>query len=186
MYEQNYTGFLIASHPKRSDSNLRRSAILIIDHDTSGVIGLQINRPYTNNVTVDSVMRNIGLNIDNDQLLYNGGTESINRIHIIHTLDWFSPTTNKLTEQIGISSDLSVLTAISKQEGPKEFRAIAGFTRWLPGQLEGEILGEAPWNINQSWSFIRGEPELVFGYTDIDQWHRVIADSSKQQVASWF
>jgi putative transcriptional regulator len=186
MYEQNYTGFLIAAHPKRSDSNLRRSAILIIDHDTSGVIGLQINRPYTNNVTVDSVMRNIGLNIDNDQLLYNGGTESINRIHIIHTLDWFSPTTNKLTEQIGISSDLSVLTAISKQEGPKEFRAIAGFTRWLPGQLEGEILGEAPWNINQSWSFIRAEPELVFGHTDIDQWHRVIADSSKQQVASWF
>ena len=186
MYEQNYAGFLIAAHPKRADTVLRRSAILVIDHDTSGAIGLQINRPYTNNVTVDSVMQNIGLSIDGDQPLYNGGTESTNRIHIIHTLDWFSPTTNKLTEQIGISSDLSVLTAISKHEGPAQFRAVAGFTRWLPGHLEGEVLGEAPWNINQSWSFTRAEPELVFGYTDIDQWHKVIADSSKKQVASWF
>ena len=186
MYEQNYTGFLIAAHPKRADTVLRRSSILIIDHDTSGAIGLQINRPYTNNVTVDSVMRNIGLTIDGDQPLYNGGTESTNRIHIIHTLDWFSPTTNKITEQIGISSDLSVLTAISRHEGPAQFRAVAGFTRWLPGHLEGEILGEAPWNINQSWSFTRAEPELVFDTTDIDQWHKVIAVSSKQQVASWF
>ena len=186
MYEQNYTGFLIAAHPKRTDTNLRRGSILIIDHDTSGAIGLQINRSYTNNVTVDSVMRNIGLSIDGDQPLYNGGTESTTRIHIIHTLDWFSPTTNKLTEQIGISSDLSILTAISRHEGPTQFRAVAGFTRWLPGHLEGEILGEAPWNINQSWSFARAEPDLVFDYTDIDQWHKIIAVSSKQQVSNWF
>jgi len=108
MYEQNYAGFLLAAHPKRTDTALRRSAILVIDHDNAGAIGLQINRPYTNNVTVDSVMRNIGLNIEGDQPLYIGGSESTNRIHIIHTLDWFSPTTNKLTEQIGISSDISV------------------------------------------------------------------------------
>ena len=186
MIEQNYTGYLLAAHPKRTDPILRRGTMLIIDHDASGAIGLQINKPYVSNVTLNSVMRNVELNVDNDQALYNGGGESTNRIHIIHTLDWFSPTTNKITDQIGISSDLSVLSAISQDEGPSYFRAVAGFARWLPGHLEGEILGEDPWTINHSWSFIPAEPEIVFGYTDIDQWHKVISDSSRHQVANWF
>ena len=186
MIEQNYTGYLLAAHPKRTDPILRRGTMLIIDHDASGAIGLQINKPYVSNVTLNSVMNNVGLNVDNDQALYNGGPESTNRIHIIHTLDWFSPTTNKITDQIGISSDLSVLSAISEDEGPTYFRAVAGFTRWLPGHIEGEILGEDPWTINHSWSFIPAEPEIVFGYTDIDQWHKVITDSSRHQVANWF
>ena len=186
MIEQNYTGYLLAAHPKRTDPILRRGTMLIIDHDASGAIGLQINKPYVSNVTLNSVMRNVELNVENDQALYNGGPESTNRIHIIHTLDWFSPTTNKITDQIGISSDLSVLSAISQDEGPSYFRAVAGFTRWLPGHIEGEILGEDPWTINHSWSFTPAEPEIVFGYTDIDQWHKVITDSSRQQVANWF
>ena len=186
MIEQNYTGYLLAAHPKRTDSVLRRSTVLVIDHDSAGAIGLQINKPYVSNVTFDSVMRNVGLTMPNDQPLYNGGPESTNRIHVIHTLDWFSPTTNKVTDQIGISSDLSVLSAISNNEGPSYFRAIAGFVRWLPRHLDGEVLGEDPWTINHSWSFTRAEPETLFGYTDIDQWHRVIAESSREQVASWF
>jgi len=186
MIEQNYTGYLLAAHPKRIDSSLRRGTVLVIDHDSAGAIGLQINKPYMSNVTFDSVMRNVGLSVPNDQPLYNGGPESTNRIHVIHTLDWFSPTTNKITDQIGISSDLSVLTAISKNDGPAYFRAIAGFVRWLPGHLEGEVLGEDPWKINQSWSYTRAEPDTVFGFTDIDQWHKVITESSRQQVANWF
>jgi putative transcriptional regulator len=186
MIEQNYTGYLLAAHPKHADPILRRGAMLIIDHDTSGAIGLQINKPYTSRVTLNSVIKNVGLHVENDQPLYNGGPESTNRIHIIHTLDWFSSTTNQITDQIGISSDLSVLTAISLGDGPTYFRAVAGFTKWLPGHIEGEILGEDPWTINQSWSFIPAEPEIVFGYTDIDQWHKVISDSGRQQVSSWF
>jgi len=186
MIEQNYTGYLLASHPKRAEPMLRRSTILVIDHDASGAIGLQINKPYVSNLTLNTVMQNVGLSTSNDQPLYNGGTESSNRIHIIHTLDWFSPTTNRINEQIGISSDLSVLTAIGNDEGPSQLRAVAGFTRWLPGYLEGEILGEAPWTINHCWSFTPATADTLFGYTDLEQWHKVITDSSRQQVSSWF
>ena len=160
--------------------------MLVIDHDDSGAIGLQINKPYAGAVTLNSVMQNVGLTVANDQALYNGGPESTNRIHIVHTLDWFSPTTKKITDHIGISSDLSILTAISEDEGPSYFRAVAGVTRWLSGHLEGEIFGEEPWDVYHTWSFVPAEPELVFGYTDIDQWRKVIADSSREQVASWF
>jgi putative AlgH/UPF0301 family transcriptional regulator len=159
-----------------------------MDHDElgAGAVGLQINKPYISSVTLNSVMKNVGLSVENDQALYNGGPEATNRIHIIHTLDWSSPTTNKITDQIGISSDLSILTAISADEGPSYFRAVAGITRWLPEHLEGEILGEEPWDLYHTWSFVPAEPEIVFGYTDSDQWRKVIADSSREQVASWF
>jgi putative transcriptional regulator len=185
MIEQSYTGFLLAAHPKRTDPFLRRGVMLVIDHDSNGAIGLQINKSFVNDITFNNVMQNMGLDLDQDQPLYNGGIEATNRIHIIHTLDWYSPTTNKVTDQIGVSNDVSVLTAISEGDGPAYYRAIAGFTRWLPDQLDGEIMGEDPWTINHSWSFAMAEPEFVFGFDDIDQWHKVIAESSKIQVANW-
>ena len=34
---------------------------------------------------------------------------------------------------------MSVLTAISEDEGPEYFRVVAGFTRWLPNQSEIDL-----------------------------------------------
>lgn len=186
MIEQCYAGYLIASHPKRQDPILRKSVMLILDHTKSGAIGLQLNKPFANEVTLSNVMDNVGLHTSFDQPLYSGGTESTNKIHVIHSLDWYSPSTVHLTGQIGVSNDLSVLAAISENEGPEYFRVIAGFTRWLPGHLEGETLGEDPWNISHTWSYVPVNPDTLFGFDDVDQWHRVIADSGKMQVSSWF
>lgn len=186
MIEQNYQGYFLASHPKRQEPILRKSVILILDHNASGATGLQINKPFPSDVSLSTVMQNVGLHSNFDQPLYNGGPEATNRIHVIHTLDWYSPTTVHLTDQIGVSNDVSVLAAISENEGPEYFRVVAGFTRWLPGHLEGEMTGEEPWDINHSWSYLPGEVDTLFGLDDIDQWHRVITDSGRMQVSSWF
>ena len=186
MIEQNYRGYLLASHPRRLDALLRRSVILVLDHDKTGAIGLQINKPFTNDVTFRTVMENVNMSVSIDQPLYNGGQESINRIHVVHSLDWFSPTTSKITDKIGVSNDLSVLAAISQNEGPEYYRVCAGFTRWSPSHLEGEIAGETPWTVNQSWSFAPSNYENVFGLDDIDQWHGVINESNRLQISNWF
>lgn len=186
MIEQNYKGFLLAAHPKRPEPFLRRGVMLVIDHDKSGAIGLQINKPFTNDISFQTVMQNVGLTYAGDHPLYVGGPESTNRIHVIHSLDWYTGGTVKINDRIGVSHDVSILAAISKNEGPEYFRVCAGFTRWLPGHLEGEILGEEPWNISQSWSFIPAETDLIFSTDDLDQWHRIISESSKLQVANWF
>ena len=187
MIEQNYQGYLLASHPKRVDPYLRRSTMLIMEHGTAGAIGLQINKNYSN-LTLKSVMENIGLSLPNSQdyPLYNGGPIHTNRIHVIHTLDWFSSTTVKINDKIGVSKDISILTALAKNEGPEHFRTIAGYTKWLPGHLDGEILGEDPWSINHTWTFIPADINTLFGLVDIDQWHRVISESGRLQVSHWF
>ena len=186
MIEQNYKGHLLAAHPRRHDPILRRGVMLILDHDSTGAIGLQINKPFTNDITFETVMQNVGMKLTEDQPLYNGGPEGTNRIHVIHTMDWHSPSTVRVNDKIGVSHDLSVLAAISQHEGPEYFRVCAGFTRWLPGHLEGEVLGETPWSINHSWSSKVADAETLFGLDDIDQWHKVIDDSSKIQIANWF
>ena len=186
MIEQNYRGYLLAAHPRRIDPYLRRGVMLIIDHDQDGAIGLQINKPFTNDITFDTVMQNVGMHCDRDQPLYNGGPESTNRIHVIHSLDWYSPTTIRVTDQIGVSNDMSVLAALSENQGPEYFRVVAGYTQWAPKQLEGEVLGKTPWNITQSWTTLPAESEMVFSMDDIDQWHRIIDESGRIQVSSWF
>ena len=186
MIEQNYQGYLLASHPRRLDSLLRRSVVLVLDHDKTGAIGLQINKPFTNDVTFRTVMENVNMSVSMDQPLYNGGQESINRIHVIHSLDWYSPTTSKITDKIGVSNDLSVLAAISQNEGPEYYRVCAGFTRWAPLHLEGEIAGETPWTVNHSWSFAPANYENLFGSDDIDQWHGVIDESNRLQISNCF
>jgi putative AlgH/UPF0301 family transcriptional regulator len=92
----------------------------------------------------------------------------------------------KITEEIGVSNDMSVLVAIAQGEGPELFRAVAGFTRWPAGYLEGEILGEAPWTITDTWNFAPATPDMVFGTDDLEQWHQVIYESGRLQVSNWF
>jgi putative transcriptional regulator len=186
MIEQHYKGYLLASHPRRQDPVLHRGVLLIMDHDPSGAIGLQINKPFINDITFQTVMQNVGLHCDQDQPLYTGGSESNNRIHVIHSLDWSTSNTTKVTDTIGISHDISVLTAISENEGPDFFRVVAGYTRWTAGHLEGEISGEEPWHATHSWSYMPADIESVFGNDGIDQWKNTISYSSQLQVSSWF
>lgn len=186
MIGHNYKGHLLAAHPKRRDAILRRSVVLVLDHDASGAIGLQVNKPFTNDISFETVMQNVGLHIDQDRPLYNGGQESLNRVHVIHSLDWYTSNTTKISDSIGVSHDVSVLSAISKNEGPDYYRVVAGFTRWLPGHLEGEIEGETPWDITHTWGFAPADVDTLFNLDDIDQWHAVLNHSSKLQVSTWF
>lgn len=186
MIEQNYTGYLLGAHPRRRDPLLNKGVMLVLEHDETGAIGLQINKPFVNDLSFETVMNNVGLHAPDDQPLYNGGPTHSNRIHVIHSLDWYSNHTVKLTEQIGVSHDLSILAAIAANEGPSQFRVVAGYTVWQPGYLDGEVSGEEPWDVTASWSFVKAEPETVFQIDGVDQWHRIIMDSSKLQIANWF
>ena len=186
MTEQNYQGYLLASHPKRQESALHKSVVLILEHGPTGATGLQLNKSYVSEITLATVMQNVGLHSSFDQPLYNGGPEAKTRIHVVHSLDWYSPTTVRVSENIGVSNDVSVLAAISENVGPEYYRVIAGFTRWLPGHLEGEMVGEDPWDISHTWSYVPSEVDTLFELDNIEQWHRVIAESGRMQVSSWF
>jgi putative transcriptional regulator len=183
----NLKGQLLASHPKRAEPALRKGVILVVRHDETGAVGLQINKQFHDeSFTLYTVMKNQGLYTDLDQPLYYGGDDGPSRIHIIHSLDWYASSTVKINQNIGVSNDVSILAAISENEGPEYFRAIAGYTKWGRGKLDLEVLGQEPYSIVDSWSCAPASMESVFELDDIDQWYKVIDDSTKIQVSAWF
>lgn len=183
----NYKGYLLAAHPKYPEDNFKKSVILILSHDDTGIIGLQINKPFQSGATFATVMHSAGLSSANiDQPLYMGGTESTNRVYVIHSLDWYSPSTVKLTKEIGVSTDLSVLMALSQNEGPEYFRAVAGFNAWETDEVEGSGLNPEPWDELHSWPAVKANINLIFESDTDDQWNQVIKQASQEQINSWF
>lgn len=182
----NYQGYLLAAHPKRRDLSFRRAVALVIKHSDDFCLGLLLNKQIVDSITVQSVMENMGIVTDLDGPVYWGGPESSHRITVVHSLDWQSANTSEITENLGFSNDISVLTALASDRGPKYYRVIAGHVKWAPGELEGEISGETPWYLDDTWSWCPSSTELVFNYSGSDQWHQVISSSASYQVSEWF
>jgi putative transcriptional regulator len=158
--------------------------ILIFKHEKSGALGLQLNKPFTNGASLNSVMENLGMDSTFvEDPLYYGGENNGNRVYIVHTLDWYTSSTLKFNDTIGLSGDLSILTALSQGEGPSQYRAMAGYNLWSAGELESEINSSD--NIALSWSQIPATNELVFEFDGQNQWKNVITEASKLQVSSW-
>lgn len=186
MIERSQSGHLIVAHPKYPIAVLRRSVLLVIEHNAAGAVALQTNRIYQNGINLSTVMYSAGLSCPFDEPLYIGGPHNQNRVYVIHSLDWSSPTTNKLNDQVGISTDLSVLIALSQNQGPEYFRAVAGFTSWDAGELDGEISGVKPWSPVHSWNWVTAGISNLFEVEAEQQWEAVIDQTSKQQIAAWF
>lgn len=188
LISSSYSGCLLAAHPLRPEEDhvdLQQSVIMVMRHDSMGAVGLRINRPFPNGLTVTHVMRNIGLSNDFDhENLYQGGPHGGNRVFVIHTLDWSTSTTIKFDNNLGISGDISIISALAAGEGPEYFRAVAGFNLWAPGELDQEINeAESP---ELSWIWTPSSEELIFEAEGYTQWRSTINAASKIQVAQWF
>lgn len=181
-----YQGYLLAAHPRRRDPAARRGVIFVASYSDYGSLGLMINKQIVDSITIQTVMENMGIDSDLDGPVYWGGASASNRISVIHSLDWSSSNTSRITADLGVSNDISVLSALAEDHGPQYYRVIAGHTKWPAGELDGEISGEAPWSVDDIWSWCPASTELIFGYTGLDQWHQVISTSASYQVAEWF
>lgn len=175
-------GQLLAAHPLNPNKQLSQSLVLVFGRDRSGSVGLCINKPYTG-INFDLVMSNVGLGGEYDALLFQGGPMSTNRVFVVHSLDWSSPSTIVLNSSIGISTDLSILAAISSYQGPEYFRACAGYHFWEDSSLESDVNSS---DSKVTWSSVPADIELVFEVEPKDQWKVVLGQSVSNQVSKLF
>lgn len=185
-----YTGYLLAAHPLRQEANLRQGVIFVVDHCVQhGTFGLQINKPLTNGINFIGIMNQLGFptdNIDQDIPVYYGGTQNQTRIYVLHSDDWSNSNTIQYGSKINLTNDLSVLSAISKNQGPKSFRAIAGNCLWAQNELESQINNLNDTQGYESWSYTVSNKSLVFEKEGRDQWNSTLLNAGKLQVNKWF
>lgn len=187
MIEKNYIGYLVAANPRNPLDEWTRSVILIVSHTRDVTIGLQINKAYTD-LTLAPIAEKLGINSVPDDPIYVGGSEYSNKIHVIHSLDWVGLTTVALNNWIGITNDVSILTAMAVGEGPRWTRACSGFKLWDRGDFDLEMsaqMGSKNKNL-PSWSLAPGTVDNVFSQDSDAQWKMVLEESAKFAVDLWF
>jgi putative transcriptional regulator len=182
MRKNNLVGQLLVANPLNPKDGLDHSVILVVSHSPSGSIGLRINSP-AKSLQLKTVFDQLGLFYDGNEPVYHAGHLSMQKIHMIHSLDWQGMTTVVMAPNIGITSDVSVLTAICRGEGPEYFRACAGTLAWDEGSLDQQLDPRA--DAAFKWELAPANINTVFESDSLDQWHKCVEASAKDQVSKW-
>lgn len=183
MTKKNLVGQLLVANPLNPKDGIDHSVVLVVSHTPNVSLGLRLNTP-AKTMQLKSIFEQIGLHYEGDDFVYHSGNLTTDKIHMVHSLDWQGLTTVELTPSIGITNDISVLAAISKNQGPEYFRACAGVLSWVEGGLDLQLDPKS--DTEHKWELAPANIETVFGSDELDQWHKCVEASARDQVNKWF
>jgi putative AlgH/UPF0301 family transcriptional regulator len=179
-----YQGLVLAANPLNPKNRMEKSVILVMNQIGSAIIGLQLNNQIAD-LQFNDVIRNLGFWSATNPSVYFGGNLGPNRLHLVHSLDWSSLTTVVVNNQIGVTSDISILAAISEHQGPEYFRACAGYWSWGDELLSQQIDSVNNPDQEYKWECTEADIENVFEYNEEDQWNHIIMKSTELQIKKW-
>lgn len=182
--KKKYDGYLLAANPANPKDDLERSVILLLRHTDDISVGLQINRELPNHKLSDISETN-GIFIDSNASLWYGGNTEERKIHVVHSTDWMGLSSGKITNDIAVTNDISILAAVSRGEGPEYFRACTGYWVWDNGRMN-HMLDPHYHDEPVKWEILPATMETAFSEEGIDQWLLAIDRSAQFQTASWF
>jgi len=188
MIKKNYLGHLMVSNPSNPKDNLGdRSVVLVATHGDNIAIGLQISK-LSPELDLAVISKNLGVEFDTSHPVFYGGNTNTDKIHMIHSLDWSSVNTVQLTDDIGVTNDISVLAAIAQNQGPEYFKACAGHWWWdnlmLNQMLDPKLYAECP--VPYRWQIMPATLEIVFSVPLEQQWQVALEQSTKFLVDYYF
>lgn len=155
--------FLVAM-PDMADERFAESVILIVGHGDEGAMGLVVNHELANLRFAD-ILDELDLGDPDavirlpdairDRAVMRGGPVEKGRGFVLHSGDYHSGNTYKVTEDIGLTATLDVLKAMAFGPAPRAALFALGCCGWSPGQLENEISANG-------WLTIPFSHELLF------------------------
>lgn len=181
---KSYLGKILAANPTNPRDSLAQSVILIISETDDLTAGIQINRPFVE-LTVSMISDQVGLWVDSNDSVYYGGNQGTSKIHVVHSLDWQGLSTQQISSDLAVTNDISVLSALSRHQGPTQFRACAGFWLWDRAVLQDQI--ENKNSPKYRWELVDGTIDAIFDLgSRSDHWNEIIERSAQIQINSWF
>lgn len=188
MVELNYSGKLLIAQPKCVSNFFSETVILTVSHATHGAWGMIVNKRFSgDSMNLNDLLDSVGIERDRNftEPLYIGGPIERSKVAVLHTPDWMGHSTQQVTDYIYMTNDISILAAISRNEGPEKYRIICGLSAWGSGQLEGEMQGQAPWTPQHRWLTAPATGE-IFLYDDRELWNRSLQTAVNLEVKEWF
>ena len=155
--------FLVAM-PDMADERFAESVILVVGHGEEGAMGLVVNHELANLRFAD-ILDELDLGDPDavirlpdtirDRAVMRGGPVERGRGFVLHSGDYHSGNTYKVTEDIGLTATLDILKAMAFGPAPRASLFALGCCGWSPGQLEEEIAANG-------WLTIPFNRELLF------------------------
>lgn len=169
----NLKGKLLLSHPNISDNRFSKSVIYITEHTKEGAEGFVINKSSA--YTFPTLLSNISnINVDAPNLPQNvkhikvlrGGPVNNDKIFILHSPDYTSEHTSKVTDSVSYTTNIEILEQIVKENPPKNISIFIGNCTWQPLQLEEEIKMD-------TWVVLSDQSNAVFNNNIDTLWTKI-------------
>lgn len=163
-------GQLLVATEKMPDPRFFRTVIYMLQHDATGARGLVVNRPL-GDMRLADVLERFGLDGrdggDGIRVHY-GGPVDPGRGFVLHTADYAGAGSRVIAGGIAVTTDVEILNAMARGQGPRRSLLALGFAGWAPGQLEGEIR-------RGGWISVLSDEAIVFDDDHARKWERAMA-----------
>lgn len=129
-------GKLLVSEPFLNDPCFKRTVILVSEHNEEGSIGFILNKPTQISLN-DGVQDFPEFNVP----LFFGGPVNTDTLQYIHKLGNRLEGSKEISNGLYWGGDIEQLKFLidTKQIRPDEIRFYAGYSGWMPNQLNSEI-----------------------------------------------
>ncbi len=159
-------GHILIAMPHLTDPYFSRSIVLICEHDENGAMGLIVNKTFDDQ-GIKAIFPDLVVNDDAVKEtftpIYFGGPVSLERGFILHSTDYLTEETMRVSNEFSLTSNSTVMDDIKLGDGPGEYRLMLGYAGWGENQLEREIE-------NGDWLFQSTDREFVFRPPNGDKW----------------
>lgn len=164
------TGQVLIAMPAMTDPRFTKSVIYICVHNEEGAMGLVVNKTIES-LAFPELLKQLDIGVHgmvDDRPIYHGGPLDTGRGFILHSLDYQQNSTISITEDLGLTSTIDVLSDIAENRGPAQSLLALGYAGWGPNQLDDEIQQNA-------WLQSSADRELIFNLQDDRKWECAIS-----------
>ena len=168
---QTLAGHLLVATPDLDDPNFRHTVIYMIQDDSSGAMGLVVNRVLGKGPAAD-LLKGLGLEANPKasgeiEVHYGGPVES-GKGFVLHSPEYHGKDTKVvLSDQVALTSSPDILEDLAAGKGPRQSLFALGYAGWAPNQLQSEIAAGA-------WVVIDADQALLFGDKEDSKWQRAL------------
>lgn len=173
-YMSSMSDILIASPTMNKTTNdIWRYSVITTSLQTDRTLGFIMNQSVLN-IDYKQISKIYGLqHILPRCTVYCGGPIHTEKATIIHSPDWRNNRTQIFNKQSCLTFDDHIVRDISLGKGPQHWKVMLGYSEWLDGQMDAEIIRPGGWLVQQwdniVWSKYKRKEKM---------WNRILEKQS--------
>ena len=172
-------GVLLVASPSLEDPHFRQAVVLVVEHGSEGTVGLILNR--STNVLLFKALPDIAALKGTSYRLFAGGPVEPTRFLLLFRLKEPPTDARSVFDGVYLGRTPKVLESIITLAKPTEtFRAFAGFSAWVPRQLDAEMrLG--------AWAILPPDSSSIFEKDPATLWQDCLSrlQAPRVQGVAW-